>query len=150
MARVFVTRDLPGTAVDRLREDHEVDVWPEPHPPPPEALARGAVAADALLCLLTDRIGPELMGSLRAIANYAVGTDNIDLDAATERGIPVGNTPDVLTETTADLAWALLMAGARRLGGAERVVRAGGGATPDPDAFLGTHLHRAAPRVVGD
>src|SRR4051794_41518418 len=103
--------------------------------------------------MLTERVDADLLAaapSLRAIANYAVGTDNVDLDAATERGIPVGNTPDVLTETTADLAWALLMAGARRLGGAERVVRAGGGATPDPDAFLGTHLHRAAPRVVGD
>ena len=86
---------------------------------------------------------------MRAIANYAVGTDNIDLDAATERGIPVGNTPDVLTETTADLAWALLMAGARRLGEGERAVRAGEWGDWQPDALLGVDVHGATLGIVG-
>ena len=152
MARCFVTRALPGGALDRLAQAHEVDVWPEPEPPSPERLRAGAREADALLTLLTDVVDGELLDlapSLRAIANYAVGTDNIDLDAATEHGIPVGNTPDVLTETTADLAWALLMAGARRLGEGERAVRAGDWPEWQPGAFLGTDVHGATLGIVG-
>src|SRR4051794_9687354 len=102
--------------------------------------------------MLTERVDADLLAaapSVRAIANYAVGTDNIDLDAATERGIPVGNTPDVLTETTADLAWALLMAGARRLSDAERAVRAGDWVTFEPDVLLGVDVHGATLGVVG-
>src|SRR3982750_4289469 len=125
MARCFAPRDLPGGALDRLRAEHDVDIWPEPDPPPREALLRGVKNADALLSLLTDEIDAEGMGSLRAIANYAVGTDNIDLDAATQQGIPVGNTPDVLTETTAELAFALMFAVARRVVEADRYVREG-------------------------
>jgi glyoxylate reductase len=145
---------LPGSALDRLVAQHDVEVWPERTPPPAERLREEAARADALLTLLTDRVDADLIGadatpSLRAIANYAVGTDNIDLDAATARGIPVGNTPDVLTETTADLAWALLMAGARRLGEAERAVRAGDWPTWEPGAFLGTDVHGATLGVVG-
>src|SRR4051812_15355755 len=102
--------------------------------------------------MLTERVDAGLLAaapSLRAIANYAVGTDNVDLDAATARGIAVGNTPDVLTETTADLAWALLMAGARRLGEAERAVRAGNWPPFTPDAYLGQDVHGATLGVVG-
>src|SRR4051812_35860896 len=123
MAHCFVTRDLPGDALDRLRAEHDVDVWPDPDPPPRVELLRRMNEADALLSLLTDKIDAELMRSLRAIANYAVGTDNIDLDAATKRGIPVGNTPDVLTETTAELAFALMLAVARRIVEADEYVR---------------------------
>jgi glyoxylate reductase len=152
VARCFVTRALPGGALDRLAAAHDVEVWPEPAPPPPEALRTGAAGADALLTLLTDRVDAALIESapsLRAIANYAVGTDNVDLDAATARDIPVGNTPDVLTETTADLAWALLMAGARRLGEAERAVRAGDWPPFDPGAYVGADVHGATLGVVG-
>src|SRR4051812_14059796 len=152
MARVFVTRALPGGAVDRLRESHKVEVWPEPDPPPHSDLAARAREVDGLLTLLTDRVDAELIGSaerLRAIANYAVGTDNVDLDAATAAGIPVGNTPDVLTDATADLAFALLLAAARRLPAAEASVRAGDWSTFRPDAFLGHDVAGATLGVVG-
>ena len=154
VARCFVTRALPGGALDRLAAAHDVEVWPERTPPPADVLRSAASSADALLTLLTDRVGADLLArdaspGLRAIANYAVGTDNVDLEAATARGIPVGNTPDVLTETTADLAWALLMAGARRLGDAERAVRTGDWPTWEPDAHLGVDVHGATLGVVG-
>jgi glyoxylate reductase len=152
VASVFVTRALPGDATDRLSADHEVEVWPERAPPPAEKLRAAAAHADALLTMLTDRVDRDLIDaapSLRAIANYAVGTDNVDLDAATERGIAVGNTPDVLTDTTADLAWALLMAGARRLGEGERDVRAGDWPPFAPDLYLGQDVHGATLGIVG-
>jgi glyoxylate reductase len=152
VARCFVTRALPGNALDRLAQSHDVDVWPESGPPPDDVLRSRAAGANALLTQLTDRVDAALIESapsLRAIANYAVGTDNVDLDAATERGIPVGHTPGVLTETTADLAWALLMAGARRLGEAERAVRAGDWRPFSPEAYLGHDVHGATLGVVG-
>ncbi|MGH2967800.1 MAG: D-glycerate dehydrogenase, partial [Solirubrobacteraceae bacterium] len=99
MGRIFVTRELPFPALDRLRAEHELDVWEHALPPGPEAMRERAADADALLTLVTDPVGAELIAAcprLTAIANMAVGTDNIDLDAAAGRGIPVGNTPDVL------------------------------------------------------
>jgi glyoxylate reductase len=149
MARCFVTRDLPGDALDRLRAEHDIDVWPESDPPPREELLRRVGEADALLSLLTDEIDAELMGSLRAIANYAVGTDNIDVVAATQRGIPVGNTPDVLTETTAELAFALMIAAARRIVEADRYVRDGRWGEWSPDLLLGRDLHGSTLGIVG-
>jgi glyoxylate reductase len=152
MARCFVTRDLPGDALDRLRAEHDVTVWPEPTPPSRAALLENVADAEGLLSLLTDAVDAELIESapgLRAIANYAVGTDNIDLAAATARGIPVGNTPDVLTETTADLAWALMMAAARRIVEADAAVRAGEWPPWTPGAFLGHDVHGATLGVVG-
>jgi glyoxylate reductase len=152
MARVFVTRALPGGALDRLGTRHSVEVWPEPSPPPAAALAERVLDADGLLALLTDSVDSALIasaGRLRAIANYAVGTDNVDLDAATAAGIPVGNTPDVLTDATADLAFALLLAAARRLPAAEAAVHAGGWRTFRPDAFLGRDVAGATLGVVG-
>jgi glyoxylate reductase len=153
MPRVFVTRELPGTGLERLpAAGHEVDVWPEPEPPPRDALVERVRDAEGLLCLLTDPIDAELIGSapeLRAIANYAVGTDNIDLDASTRRGIPVGNTPDVLTETTADLAFALMLAAARRIPEADGYVRAGRWGEWAPDILLGHDIHGATLGIVG-
>src|SRR6266542_1442686 len=108
MARVFVTRRLPGEALGRLGAEHELDVWPERLPPPPDVLRERARRAHGLLCLLTDRIDADLIGAcpdLRVISNYAVGSDNVDVAAAAARGIPVGITPDVLTEATADLSF---------------------------------------------
>jgi glyoxylate reductase len=152
MARCFVTRNLPGDALDRLRAEHQVEVWPEPNPPPREALLAGVAEAEGLLSLLTDRIDAELLDAaprLKAIANYAVGTDNIDLEAATARGIPVGNTPDVLTETTADLAFALMLAAARRLVEGDAYVRAGRWGEWAPDLLLGHDVHGATLGIVG-
>jgi glyoxylate reductase len=152
MAKVFVTHELPGDALDRLKAEHDVRVWTEPRPAPRDALLEGARGAEGLLSMLTDRVDAELIeGSPRlvAIANYAVGTDNIDLDAATARGIPVGNTPDVLTDTTADLAFALMLAAARRIVEADAYVRAGEWGEWAPDVLLGHDLHGATLGIVG-
>jgi glyoxylate reductase len=152
MARCFVTRRLPGTALDRLATEHEVHLWPEPNAPPRDRLVAGVRDAEGLLSMLTDRVDAELIASapdLKAIANYAVGTDNVDLEAATARGIPVGNTPDVLTETTADLAFALMLAAARRIVEGDAAVRAGEWPEWSPGAFLGHDVHHATLGIVG-
>ena len=152
MASCFVTRELPGPALGRLRSAHEVEVWPERTPVPREELVAAAARAEGLLTMLTEPVDAELIAAapgLRAISNYAVGTDNVDVDAATARGIPVGNTPDVLTDSTADLAVALMLAIARRLPEAERVVREGDWATWEPSFLLGRDLHGAAVGIVG-
>lgn len=152
MARVFVTRRLPGTALERLAAVHDLDLWPEETPPPRDVLIQRSQAADALLCLLTDRIDADLLAAcpnLRAIANLAVGTDNIDLAAASARGIPVGNTPDVLTDATADLAFALLLAAARRLPEGIAAVRDGTWGEWAPDWLLGRDVGGTTLGVVG-
>jgi glyoxylate reductase len=152
VAHVFVTRQLPGPALDQLRERHDVDVWPERLPPPYDELRRRTADAAGLLSLLTDRVDAELIAAspkLRAIANYAVGYDNIDLQAAAAREIPVGNTPDVLTDATADLAWTLLLAAARRLPEATASVRAGDWLTWEPSGFLGYDVHGATLGIIG-
>src|SRR3954447_10225484 len=108
----------PPARPRRPAAGHELDVWDAPLPPPPDELRRRTANADALLCLLTDTVDADLLDhapDLEAIAVLAVGTDNVDLAACRERDIPVGNTPDVLTEATADLTFALLLAAARRL-----------------------------------
>jgi glyoxylate reductase len=151
-ARVFVTRHLPGNALDRLMAQHDVEVWPERLPPPRAELLARAPELEGLLSLLTDPVDAELIEAasrLRAISNYAVGVDNVDVDAATRRGIPVGNTPDVLTESTADLALALLLAIARRLAEGEAFVRAGEWRTWEPGLMLGRDLHGATVGIVG-
>jgi glyoxylate reductase len=152
MGRVFVTRALPFDALDRLRAAHEVDVWPDDEPPPPGALKERAARAEGLLTMLTDRVDAALLDAapdLRAVANLAVGTDNIDLEAAAARGIPVGNTPDVLTDATADLAFALLLAAARRIRDADEAVRTGNWPTWSPTAFLGQDVAGATLGIVG-
>jgi lactate dehydrogenase-like 2-hydroxyacid dehydrogenase len=152
MARVFVTRQLPGDALARLEVEHEVDVWPARLPPPAEVLRKRAAGADGLLCLLTDAIDADLIAActnLTAIANLAVGCDNIDLAAARERGIAVGVTPGVLTETTADLAFALILAAARRLPDAQATVRDGRWITWEPAFLLGRDVHGATLGIVG-
>jgi glyoxylate reductase len=152
VARCFVTRRLPGDALDRLRAEHDVDVWPERLPPPARELTTRAVAAEGLLTLLSDRVDASLIEAaprLRAISNFAVGYDNIDLEAATARGIRVGNTPDVLTEATADLAFALLLAAARRLPEAIEAVRGGDWLTWEPGRFLGHEVHGATLGIIG-
>jgi lactate dehydrogenase-like 2-hydroxyacid dehydrogenase len=152
MARCFVTRDLPGPGLDRLRAVHDVELWRDRMPPPGRELLRGAAAAEGLLCLLTDPIDAELIAAcpdLRAIANCAVGTDNVEIAAATERGIPVGNTPEVLTDSTADLAVALMLAISRRLSEGERAVHEGEWLTWEPAWLLGRDLNGAEVGIVG-
>jgi glyoxylate reductase len=152
MARCFVTRRLPGPALEHLRQRHDVEVWPERLPPPPGELRRRVADADGLLSLLTDRVDAELIAvapRLRAIANYAVGYDNIDLAAARARGIAVGNTPDVLTEATADLTFALMLAAARRLPAAFAAVAAGDWLTWEPAGLLGYDVNGATLGIVG-
>jgi glyoxylate reductase len=152
VARCFVTRRLPGAALDRLAAEHEVDVWPERLPPRPPELSARAAECEGLLTLLTDRVDAELIAGaprLRAISNLAVGVDNVDLEAATRRGIPVGHTPDVLTDATADLTLALMLGIARRLLDGDRAVRAGEWLTWEPARLLGRDLHDATVGIVG-
>jgi glyoxylate reductase len=148
----FVTRTLPGTALDRLRSEYDVDVWPGDLPPSRSELIECARDVEGLLCLLTDIVDADVIAAcprLRAISNYAVGSDNIDSEAAAARGIEVRVTPDVLTETTADLAFALLLAAARRLPEGERAVRAGEWSTWEPSGWLGEDVHGATLCIVG-
>src|SRR4051812_46373630 len=153
MARVLVTRRLPFPALDRLAAaGHKVDVWPAPLPPAPDDLRARVRPAEALLCLLTDRVDAALLDDapqLKAVAVMAVGTDNVDLAACRARGIPVGNTPDVLTEATADLAFALLLAAARQIPKATADARAGAWRTWEPAGWLGADVHGATLGIVG-
>jgi glyoxylate reductase len=152
VARCVVTRRLPGRALERLAESHEVETWPGELPPERTWLQARAASAEGILCLLSDRIDAELIAAaprLRAISNFAVGVDNIDLAAAAARGIPVGCTPDVLTAATADLTMALMLSVARRLPEAERDARAGRWRTWEPSGWLGLELDRAVIAVIG-
>jgi glyoxylate reductase len=150
--KVFVTRKLPGPALDRLAAEHDVELWHEPLPPPRAELLERAPELDGLLPLLTDRVDAELMDAaprLRAISNYAVGVDNVDVEAATKRGIPVGNTPGVLTDSTADLAVALMLGIGRRLAQGDAYVRRGEWQTWETQLLLGHDLHEATVGIVG-
>jgi glyoxylate reductase len=153
--RVFASRRLPGRALERLAPRVELAVWEGSGAPGPEALAEGAREADGLLCLLTDRIDAKLLAGcprLRVLSSCSVGLDHVDLEAASARGIPVGHTPGVLAETTAELAFALLLAAARRIVEADRFVREGRWTWEqrwDPEGFLGRDLHGATLGVVG-
>lgn len=152
MARVFITRELPFPALDRLKAEHDVDEWEEKTPPPADAFLARAQQADALLTTVTDKVDGAFLDaapSVKAVANLAVGTDNIDLEAAAERGIPVGNTPGVLTDSTADIAFALLLAVARRLSEGEREVREGRWAPWHPSHMLGGDLADTTLGIIG-
>ncbi len=153
MAKIFVARGLPGNAIDRLREaGHEVAVHAGALPPTRDELLAGVADADGLLSLLTDRVDDDLLGrapNLKAIANFAVGCDNIDLAAAAERGIPVGVAAHVLTDATADLTMALLLASARNLPQGERDAREGRWQTWEPEGWLGRELRGTKLLIVG-
>lgn len=150
--RVFVTRIIPEPGLALLRESCETILWTDETPPPYAFLRAEVAQAEGVLCLLSDRIDAELMDEapeLKVISQMAVGYDNIDLHAATARGIPVGHTPGVLTDTTADFAFALLMAAARRLPEAERYARAGHWRTWGPTLFMGQDVTSATLGIVG-
>ncbi len=151
-ARVFVTFPLPSAALARLRKVTRARVHRGPQPIPRRALLAGIRNTDGLLCLLTERIDAELLDhapSLRVVANYAVGYNNVDLAAAAARDVVVTNTPDVLTETTADLAFALLLAAARRVVEGDTLVRTGRWRGWKPDQLLGHDVHGATLGIVG-
>ncbi len=150
--RVFVTRQLPGEALGRLGKHVELRVWEDELPPPREALLGLVRDVDGLITLLTDKVDAPLLDaapSLRAVSNVAVGYDNIDVRACSARRIPVGNTPGVLTETTADFAFAMLMGLARRVAEADAYVRAGRWSTWSPTLLLGADVHGATLGLVG-
>ncbi|BAZ51675.1 glyoxylate reductase [Nostoc sp. NIES-4103] len=149
-AKVFITRRLP-VELGQLEEVATVEVWTERQPPPYDVLSEKAKAIDGLLCLLTDKIDSQLMaaGNLKVISQVAVGYDNIDVAAASKRKIPVGHTPGVLTDATADFAWALLMAAARRVVEADKFTRAGLWRTWEPDLLLGPNITGATLGIVG-
>ncbi len=151
--QVFVTRKIPAAGLTLVRGFCDAEVWPGETPPPREALLEKVKGIDGLLSLLTDRIDAKLMDAagaqLKVIANYAVGFNNIDVDAATARGIKVGNTPGVLTNTTADFAFTLLMSAARRVVEGMDYVRAGKWKTWGPTLLLGRDVHGATLGIVG-
>lgn len=149
--KIYVTRRIPDAGI-KLLEGHEVDVYEGSTPIPRKLLAEKVADAEALIPLLSDQIDAELMEAapkLKVIANYAVGYDNVDIDAATKRGIVVTNTPDVLTDATAELAWALLFAAARRIGEAERFTRAGRFSGWGPMLLLGQGIRGKTLGVIG-
>ncbi len=151
--RVFVTRRIPEEGLAALRGACDVDLWEDELPPPRDELLRRVAGVDGVLTLLTDRVDDAFLDAagpgLKVVSNYAVGFDNIDVAACARRGIPVGNTPGVLTETTADLAFALLMAAARRVSEGERYVRDGKWKTWGPLLLLGPDVHGATIGIVG-
>jgi len=151
--RVYVTRSIPQPGLDLLRREcSRVDVRSSEDIPTQKELIQGVKGKHALLSLLTDPVGPEVIAAghdLRIIANYAVGYDNIDVAAATRKGIMVTNTPGVLTETTADMAWALLMSVARRIVEADRYVREGRFRGWAPKLLLGSDVQGKTLGIVG-
>ncbi len=149
---VLVTRALSGAALAPLREAAEVRVWPGPAAPTAAELRAAVAEVDGLLCMLTDRVDPALLAAaprLRVVSSNSVGVDHIDLGACAARGIPVGHTPGVLTDATADLTLALLLAAARRVVEGDAFVRAGKWRAWDPGLLLGRSLSGATLGLVG-
>src|SRR5712692_4588811 len=147
--KVFVTRLIPAAGLERVREHCDADIWTEPLPPSVDLLRRKVSDCEGLLSLLTERIDGALLDAaprLRVISNYAVGFNNIDIPAATARGIAVGNTPGVLTDATADMAFCLLIAAARRLVDGHQYGQSGHWKTWEPLGHLGQDL---AGRTLG-
>ncbi|MCB9136878.1 MAG: D-glycerate dehydrogenase [Caldilineaceae bacterium] len=150
---VFVTRMIPEPGLARVQEACQVDLWTDELPPTRDVMLEKVRGVDGLLCLLTDRVDGELLDAagpqLKVVSNHAVGYDNIDVDAATARGIPVGNTPGILTDATADFAFALLMAAARRVVEADAYVRTGKWRTWGPSILLGPEVAGSTLGIIG-
>ncbi len=151
-SKVFVTRRIPEIGLHKILAACVAEVWPEQMPPPYDVIKDKAADCEGLLTLLTDRIDVELLSAcpkLKVVSNFAVGYNNIDVAAATARGIAVGNTPDVLTEATADMAFALLIGAARRLVESHNYAAAGHWKTWEPLGHIGQDLLGKTVGVVG-
>jgi glyoxylate reductase len=150
---VFVSRRLPDEGLDRITAATDATIWPDELPPPRDELLRSIEGMDGVLSLLTDRVDAEFLDragpQLKVVSNYAVGFDNVVVPEATKRGVAVGNTPGALTETTADLAFALLMAAGRRVAEGDRYVREGKWKTWGPLLLLGTDVWGSTIGIVG-
>ncbi len=151
--KVFVTRLIPEKGLEMIRGFCDMDLWPNELPPTPEELLQHVRGVDGLLCLLTEQINGDVLdeagSQLKVISNHAVGVDNIDVMAATARKIPVGNTPEVLTNATADFAFALMTSVARRILEGERYIHDGKWKTWGPMILLGGELTDATLGLIG-
>ena len=151
--KVFVTRVIPDKGLELIKDFCEVNLWESELPPSRDELMRRVQGMDGLLCLLTDKVDGEVMDAageqLKVISNFAVGYDNIDVNAATARKLPVGNTPDVLTDATADFAFTLMLSAGRRVLEGDRYVRAGKWQTWGPMLLLGTEMRGSTLGLVG-
>lgn len=150
--KIYITRKLPDTVVDKLSEVCEVKIWENEEPVPRDVLKKEIQQVDGLLCLLTDRIDESILShapNLKIISNMAVGYNNIDIDVAAEKGIMVTNTPGILTETTADLTFALLMATARRLVESSDYIKEGKWKTWSPMQLTGQDIYGATLGIIG-
>jgi glyoxylate reductase len=150
--KVFVARLIPDEGLTLVKEVCDAEIWEGELPPPRDLLLEKVADKEGLLSLLTDRVDAELMDRgpyLKVISNYAVGYDNIDVAEATKRGLPVGNTPGVLTDTTADFAFAMIMAAGRRIAEGAAYVRAGKWRTWGPRLLLGQDIHGATLGIIG-
>jgi glyoxylate reductase len=152
-SKVFVSRIIPDEGLENIHQIADAEVWQEETPPPYEVLLEKVKGVDGLVCLLTDKIDGNLMDAageqLKVISQMAVGFDNVDAAAATERGIPVGNTPGVLTDTTADFAFTLMVAAARRVVEGDRYVKEARWKTWGPTLLMGHDIHHATLGIVG-
>ncbi|MBN2046236.1 MAG: D-glycerate dehydrogenase, partial [Anaerolineaceae bacterium] len=150
---VIITRQIPETGIELLRQTCDVTVWPNELPPSREELKQLVRGADGIICLLSDKIDAEIMDAagpqLKVISNYAVGVDNINLADASARQIRVGNTPGILTNATADMAFSLLLAAARSVSQGDRYVRDAKWKTWGPKLFLGYELTQKTLGIVG-
>ena len=151
--RVFVSRRIFEEALDMIAAEAELDLWTDDLPPKRPVLLEKVKGVEGLLCLLTDKVDAELMDTagpqLKVVSQIAVGFDNIEISEATKRGIPVGNTPEVLTQTTADATWALLMAAARRIVEGAGAVHEGRWKTWHPLHYLGQDVYGATLGIIG-
>jgi glyoxylate reductase len=151
--KVFVARRIPDEGLRPILDSSDARLWEDELPPPRDELLAAIAGCEGVLTLLTDRVDDEFLDAagpdLKVVSNYAVGFDNVDVDACTRRGVPIGNTPGVLTDTTADLAFALLMAAARRVVEGADYVRAGRWKTWGPMLLLGPDVHGGTLGIVG-
>ena len=151
--RVFASRRIFQESLDMIAAEADLDLWTDDLPPQRPVLLEKVKGVEGLLCLLTDKVDAELMDTagpqLKVVSQIAVGFDNIDISEATRRGIPVGNTPDVLTKSTADATWALLMAAARRIVEGSKAVHEGKWKTWHPLHYLGQDVHGTTLGIIG-
>ena len=151
-SRVFVTRVIPDAGLEKVKFHCDAEIWPDLIPPPYAVLMEKAAGVEGLLATLNDRIDAELLrkaSGMRVVSNFAVGFNNIDVNTATELGIAVGNTPEVLTDATADFAFCLMIAAARRLVEGERAIQAGKWRTWEPMGYIGVDLSGKTIGIVG-